>query len=94
MSKKSVASVSGNLNQKDPTETIGSASETWLLPPPPAPPKKRIGLYVDVDLDELVNELYVSPFVGKWARDVVEELLRSHAPALSDRIKSSGVRDQ
>jgi hypothetical protein len=77
-----------------PGATIQTSGTTWLLPPPPSRPKKRTGLYVDVDLDELIQELYISPFVGKWAHEVLQRLLRTHANNLVDRVIASGVKDQ
>ena len=64
-----------------------------LIPPPASRGPRALGRHLPVDLEELVQELYISPFAGKWLRDVVVQLLRSIESPLADRVKTSHVRD-
>ena len=49
---------------------------------------------ISVDLNELVDELYLSPFVGRWFRKSFRGLLEFCSANLSSRIVSSLVQDE
>lgn len=55
--------------------------------------KEPDGWHVDVKTDILIDELYLSPFIGSWFLDSFKDLLRSMAPELVDRIRVSGISD-
>jgi hypothetical protein len=58
-------------------------------------PKFEVGTTVNVDLDILVEEVYISPFAGEWFRPIVESAIGLHLPKLSkDRLKSSFIKDK
>jgi hypothetical protein len=54
----------------------------------------KIGRHVNVDLRFLIDEIYVSPFVGPWLKDSLVKIMRKVTPALSGRLKSSSTRDR
>lgn len=54
----------------------------------------RRGTGVPVDLNVLVDHIYVSPFVGSWFRQIVEKVIAVQEPSLSMRIVNSIVRDE
>lgn len=54
----------------------------------------RIGRHVNVDLSLLIDEIYVSPFVGPWLIESLENVIRKVAPTLSGKLKSSSIRDR
>jgi hypothetical protein len=74
-------------------EQRSALSEEWLIPPPPAAPPPPRGRHIRVDVDELVQELYLSPFGGEWSKDVLIGLLQAMAPHLADRVSESSIRD-
>lgn len=51
-------------------------------------------LGVDVDLNELIDTVCLSPFSGAWFRSSFRDLIQRLAPTLSAKIKTSDVRDQ
>lgn len=51
------------------------------------------GLKVQVDLDELISEIYISPFVGDWFEKMLRESLEKVRPSLVGKIKRSVIRD-
>jgi hypothetical protein len=51
-------------------------------------------LGVDVDLNELIDTVYLSPFAGEWFRSSFRQLIKRLAPNLTSKIKTSDVRDQ
>ncbi|MEN9841835.1 MAG: hypothetical protein RL376_1635 [Verrucomicrobiota bacterium] len=51
-------------------------------------------LGVNVDLNELIDTIYLSPFAGDWFHSSFRKLIKSLAPTLSAKIKTSEVRDQ
>lgn len=52
------------------------------------------GVKVAVDLDTLIERLYVSPFCGAWFHESFKALLIKLKPFLSDRVVPSRVRDR
>lgn len=48
---------------------------------------------VPVDLEELVQQVYVSPFTGDWFTGVVERAVAKLCPTIRDRVTRSGVQD-
>lgn len=60
--------------------------------------KEKIAKYpkgkgVHVDVDKLVDSIYVSPFSGKWFRSVLEQTLGKLNAQLVSRIESSGINE-
>ncbi|MDY0779385.1 hypothetical protein [Tenacibaculum sp. IB213877] len=51
------------------------------------------GRGVKVDLSELIDEIYLSPFVGKWFDSTFIEVLDKVHPNLSEKIKNSEILD-
>ena len=51
-------------------------------------------LGVDVDLNELIDTIYLSPFSGEWFRTSFRKMIKKLAPNLKAEIKTSEVRDQ
>jgi hypothetical protein len=47
-----------------------------------------------VDLNELIDEIYLSPFVGKWFDKTIIEILNKVNPTLSQKIKNSEILDE
>lgn len=54
----------------------------------------RAGRQVPVDLDLLVDEIYLSPFVAPWFGEALDKIIRNVAPNLATRITVSSIRDQ
>lgn len=48
-----------------------------------------IGLLFKVDLNELINCVYVAPSSKPWYRDVIEELLKKYG--LNKEVRRSGI---
>jgi hypothetical protein len=77
-----------------------AASETpqtpFVLPASVMPPVTSpiLGRYVNVKIPTLVGKLYLSPFMGKWFKQAVEEILRKIQPELVDRIEMSSILDE
>lgn len=58
------------------------------------PYDRQNGRYVNVDLDELAKELYISPFMATWFSDAIEKMIEKTSPNLVNRLKTSSIRDQ
>lgn len=56
---------------------------------PPVP-----GYRVRVDVDELVDSIYLSPFGGSWVRESFSKMLQKLHPALKTKLKASEILDQ
>ena len=54
----------------------------------------KMGRYVRINLDILIEQLYISPFVGSWFIDTIQEIMGRLSPNLKDRIKTSSILDQ
>lgn len=52
------------------------------------------GQYVHVGLDNLIDKIYVSPFVGSWFFDVLKETLQKIEPNLCGKVIASSINDQ
>ena len=52
------------------------------------------GRFVQVDLDAMIDRVYLSPFAGPWFRKTFEQALKRINPALVDRLELSLIRDQ
>lgn len=52
------------------------------------------GRFVRVDLDALVDRIYLSPFAGAWFRKTFEHTLKRISPTLVDKLEMSLIRDQ
>lgn len=58
-------------------------------------PKYEIGAQVTVDLQTLIDNIYVSPFAGKWFYEIIESVRERYLSFLSpDKIIKSGIRDE
>jgi len=53
-----------------------------------------VGRRLKVDLNELIDEIYISPFIGKWFDKTLIELLNKVNPNLTEKIKSSQILDE
>jgi len=53
-----------------------------------------IGRRLKVDLNELIDQIYLSPFVGKWFDNTLMEILTKVNPILSQKIKNSEILDE
>lgn len=51
------------------------------------------GYGVEVDLSTLIQDIYISPFSGKWMFDVVKQIIKLVNPKLNINIKSSEIQD-
>ena len=54
----------------------------------------NIGRHINVDLETMVNKIYLSPFAGSWFRDTIEQTVQKVVPNLSGKIESSLIIDQ
>lgn len=54
----------------------------------------NIGRHVSIELDELVDEIYVSPFAGSWLEASVREVIASVRPSLKGKLVASAIRDE
>jgi hypothetical protein len=52
------------------------------------------GRRLKIDLNELIDEIYLSPFVGKWFDTTLIAILNTINPELSKKIKNSEILDQ
>lgn len=52
------------------------------------------GRFVRVDLEALVDRIYLSPFAGSWFRKTFEHTLKRIDPALVDKLEMSLIRDR
>ncbi|TYP99221.1 hypothetical protein C7447_102543 [Tenacibaculum adriaticum] len=60
----------------------------------PTPYDISVGRRLKVDLNELIDEIYLSPFVGKWFDKSFIEILNKIHPSLSEKIKNSEILDE
>ena len=51
------------------------------------------GLKVPIDVNELIQEIYISPFMGDWFEEMLRKTLKEINPALVDKIKRSEIQD-
>ena len=58
------------------------------------PYEVSVGRHVNVDLETLVDEIYLSPFVAEWFGDALETVVKRVAPKLAARLKISSIRDE
>lgn len=57
-------------------------------------PKFDDGTNVKVDLEKLIDEIYISPFAGDWFYELVESLRKEHLPFLNPtKITKSNIND-
>lgn len=54
----------------------------------------EFGRYVLVDIDTLIDQLYLSPFVGSWFGDSINRILEKVSPPLAERLVASSIRDE
>ena len=52
------------------------------------------GRRLKIDLNELIDEIYLSPFVGKWFDTTLIAIINTVNPELSKKIKNSEILDQ
>ena len=57
-------------------------------------PKYPSGNRIDVNLELLVNEIFISPFAPQWFKNVIENLLDGIKSDFKQRIKTSSIRDE
>ena len=57
------------------------------------PYKLGVGRYVAVDLNIMIDKLYLSPFMPSWFKDSIRRILNKVAPFLEERVVSSDIRD-
>lgn len=50
-------------------------------------PIKELGIYFDVDLNSLINKIYISPFAPKWFVELVKSIIKKYN--ISDKIVSN-----
>jgi len=53
-----------------------------------------VGRYVMVDLDILIDKIYISPFVGSWFRETIRSILIKVNPTLKERLQVSSILDE
>ncbi len=58
------------------------------------PYNPSIGRRVKVNLNELIDTIYLSPFTGQWFDSTLTEVLRVLHPDLSQKIKNSAILDE
>lgn len=51
------------------------------------------GRQVSVDLDTLIDQIYLSPFVAPWFGEALEKIIQKASPNLASRITVSSIRD-
>ena len=56
-------------------------------------PKYPNGLKIPIDIDTLVDKIYLSPFAGDWFHDMLVEILLKTKPELVDKIVLSNISD-
>jgi hypothetical protein len=52
------------------------------------------GRHVQVDLNLLIDKIYLSPFVASWFGDALKKILEKVEPNLASRLVLSSIRDQ
>jgi len=53
-----------------------------------------IGRRLKIDIYELIDEIYLSPFTGRWFDNTINELIKQINPELSRKIKNSEILDE
>ena len=56
--------------------------------------KINTGKYFSVDIEKMIDKLYLSPFVGTWFGESIRQVLEKFEPRLIDRIVTSSILDQ
>lgn len=56
--------------------------------------KHPYGMRIPVNIDLLIHDIYISPFVGDWFESVLREVLKKVKPSLLPRIKRSLIQDR
>ena len=51
------------------------------------------GRYVSVDVDSLVDRIYVSPFAGPWFVEALKEVLLKVRPSMVEKVEESLISD-
>lgn len=69
-------------------------SSNNMVEPAHSQPISSPGKYVTVDLGELIERIYVSPFVGGWFTNVLRETVKKINPSLAKKITESSINDQ
>ena len=54
----------------------------------------KVGRHINIELETLVDEIYVSPFIGPWLIQSLEKIVKSSAPSLATKLRSSSIRDR
>ena len=54
----------------------------------------KAGRYVGVDVETMVDQIYLSPFVGQWFEESIKSLVGRVVPNLKNRIFTSAIIDQ
>ncbi len=53
-----------------------------------------IGRRIKVDINELIDEIYLSPFTGRWFDNTIIDLIGKVNPELQKKIKNSEILDE
>ncbi|HWR83245.1 MAG TPA: hypothetical protein VN285_08080 [Candidatus Deferrimicrobium sp.] len=64
-------------------------SESETIPPYDS----TIGRGVAVDLAVMIDKIYLSPFVGRWFRATLDNVIKKIQPVLLNRLVTSSIRD-
>lgn len=51
------------------------------------------GRHVAIDIGQLVDQIYVSPFAGNWFKETLQQTVAAIAPELAGRLVTSAIRD-
>jgi len=54
----------------------------------------NVGRHVIVDLNILIDKIYISPFVGSWFRYTIQSVLKEVNPSLNERLQISSILDE
>ena len=57
------------------------------------PYRIKDGRYYLVDLNGMIRNIYISPFMGSWFESTLESIVKKYAPFLSTRLIRSEVKD-
>ena len=52
------------------------------------------GRYVGVDVETMIDKIYLSPFVGQWFEESIKSLVGRVVPNLKNRIFTSVIIDR
>ncbi len=53
-----------------------------------------VGRHISINLDTLIDQIYLSPFLAKWSEDAIKKIIKKISPSLVHRLTSSSIRDQ